>query len=451
MVVRQNVVRYGMPISMLLSVVVLSGILTFGMLNAGGVTTALYSLQATTTNSGTVDLDDIQSPIAISGASLIDGNFINSNALNTIVHKGDIDVPAMPASNRIQVEGAVQQDGSVFTEFTTEAQSTDLNDLPLLTDSPAVGDAWYFGCDNPCAIITTDIDTPGVGTWTLAYEYWDGVDFSALSNVDDRTSGFTAAGKLSTSWDMPSDWATRTTSGSSVSSYWGRARVSAFSSITTQPLGSRQRYENGQWWTWVEDLNVDNQEEFTLFLGGSTNLVTNHQTFPGSTGIITGDAAGLELGNAYSLAMQARLDFNATSSTTYVLNKTNAITITVSGSVSAPAIHTKIFGVGTSTGDVTGITVPSTGEQIIIVAANGTSAATWVNAGGGMKSYPVQTITDNGNNLSWATKGGVDYFDWIRLDEIAATVFDFDDTLADFATGTLINTTAYTGALGLSN
>ncbi len=449
--VRQNVTRYIATGSLLFSIIILGGFLTFGALNAGGVTTALYSLQATATNTGTIDLDDIQSPVAISGASLIEGNFIASDALNAIMHKGDIDVPSMPATNRIQVEGAVQQDGSVFTEFTTEAQSAALNDLPLLPSAPSVNDAWYFGCDNPCSIITTDIDTPGVGTWTITYEYWNGVSFAGLANVDDRTSGFTSSGKLSTSWDMPSNWATRTTTGSSVSSYWGRARVTAFSSISTQPLGSRQRYENGQWWTWIENLDVDTQEEFTLFFGGPTNLVENHQTFPGLTGIITGDAVGLELGAAYSVAMEGRLDFSAASATTYILNKTMAITVAVSGSALAPAIHTSIFGVGTSSGDVEGITVPATGEQIVIVASNGTSAATWVNDGGGMKSYPVQTITDNGNNLSWATNGGVDYFDWIRLDDIAATVFNFDDTQSDFATGTLINTTAYTGALGLSN
>ena len=435
----------------LLAVVALSAALTTGALQAGSVSTALYSLRATTTNASSVDLDDIQSPIALSGASLIEGNFIASDALNTVVHKGGVDVPAMPATDRIQVEGAVQQLGAVFTEFTTEAQSEALNDLPLLGGAPAVNDAWYFGCDNPCSIVTTDVDTVGVGTWTITYEYWDGTSFAALTNVDDRTAGFTALGKLSASWDMPSNWATRTTTGSSVNSYWGRARVSAFSAITTQPLGSRQRYENGQWWTWIENMDVDTQEEVTLFLGGSSPLVTAHQTFPGITGIITGDAAGLELGDAYSLAMDARLDFSAAGSTTYVLNKTGAISIGVSGSASSPAIGTLLTGASTvSSGDVTQISIPATGTNIVVVAADGDDAATWV-SGGGMVSYPVQTVADTANNLSWATNSGIDYFEWIRLDVVSANEFKFDTSYSDFSTGTLVNTQAFTGSLGLAN
>jgi hypothetical protein len=85
------------------------------------------------------------------------------------------------------------------------------------------------------------------------------------------------------------------------------------------------------------------------------------------------------------------------------------------------------------------------------MAADGNSAATWVSDGGGMVSYDVQTITNNSNNLTWASNGGTSYFDWIRLDVATATVFEFDDTYSEFATGTLTNTTAYTAGLGLSN
>ncbi len=437
--------------TLILLVGLLSVFLTSTALRAGTVTTALYTISATTTNVGAVDLDDVQSGYALSGEALIAGNFINANALNSIIHKGNVDVPGMPPTAAIQVEGAVQQLGSVFTEYTTEAQSAALNDLPLLGATPAQGDAWYFGCDNPCRILTTEIGTAGAGTWTITYEYWDGVAFTALTNVDDRTNGWTTLGIRSASWNMPDNWATRTTTGSAVSSFWGRARVSAFSSITTQPLGSKQDYENGQWWTWIEDLNVNNQEQVTIFLGGSTNFVEAHQTFPGAAGIITGDAAGLELGSAYSVAMEGRLDFSAASATTYLINKTGAITVNVSGSASTPAIGTSITGAGTSTNQNVGILIPATGAQIIIVAADGTDAATWVSDGGGMASYGVQTITDTANNLSWATAGGIDYFEWIRVDVSTADTFNFDNTSSEFSTGTLVNTQAYTAGLGLAN
>jgi hypothetical protein len=85
------------------------------------------------------------------------------------------------------------------------------------------------------------------------------------------------------------------------------------------------------------------------------------------------------------------------------------------------------------------------------MGADGNSAATWVSDGGGMASYAVQTITDTANNITWASNGGTNYFDSIRLDAATATVFEFADTQAEFAVGTLTNTNAYTAGLGLSN
>ena len=95
--------------------------------------------------------------------------------------------------------------------------------------------------------------------------------------------------------------------------------------------------------------------------------------------------------------------------------------------------------------------MPATGEQTVIVASDGADAATFVSDGGGMRSYSVQAVTDTANNLTWASNGGVDYFDFIRLDTAAPTIFDFSTSFADFAAGTLTNTQAYTGALGLAN
>ena len=419
---------------------------------AGGVTTALYSMSVNITNTGSSDLDDIQAPFSFSATTLIDGNFIASDTLNALIHKGTTDVPGMPPSNRIQVEGAVQGDGVTFTEYTTAAQNTALNDVPLLPAAAVVDDAFYFGCDNPCRIVTWDVDTVGVGTWTLTYEYWDASDWTALSNVDDRSTGFTVLGRNTASWDMPTNWATRATTGSAVTSYWGRARVSAFTSETTQPLGSRVFYENGQWWTWVEDLNVDTQEQFALYLGGSTDLATAHQVFPGSDGIITGDAAALEVGGTYSIAVAGRLDFSAAGATACILCKTSTVTLNVSGSASSPVIGTSITGGGTSTADLTGLVMPTSGEQTIIIVSDGTNAATFVAAsGGGMVSYSVQTWADNANNWTWASNGGLDYFDSIWLDADSPTIYNFETTTTNFTTGSHTNTAAFNNSLRLAS
>ena len=174
----------------LVAILFASGVGTAHILNAQtDVSTALYTIRATTTNDGTTDLNDIDVPFAISGGELIEGNFIKATALNTAVQQGSTDIPHMPPTGRIQIEGAVQKVGSVFTEYTTEAQSDTLNDLPLLGAAPVVDDAWFFGCDNPCRIFNQEIDTAGVGTWTITYEYWNGSEWAALANVEDLQPG----------------------------------------------------------------------------------------------------------------------------------------------------------------------------------------------------------------------------------------------------------------------
>jgi len=427
------------------------GLAVLPLLAQSSTSTALYTYAVNITNTGSNDQDDVVVSVNLSAAELIDGEFIAQGALNTIVQKSGVNVPAMPATGRIQVEGAVQQDGGVFTEYTTAAQNATANDLPLLPTA-AVDDAFYFGCDNPCRILTVDIDTAGVGTWTILWEYWDGSSFTALSGVDDRTNGFTSLGRRTVSWDMPTDWATQTVTGSSVNSYWARARASAVTSQTVAPLGTRARYENGQWWTWVEDLDVNNQEQYTIYVGGSTNLVSTHQIFPGTTGIITGDDAGLELGNAYSIGVTGRVNTSAPSGSDCIVCKTGAITINVTGSAAAPGIGTALVGGSNPSGDILGIGLPGTGSQTIIIAADGTNGATFFSGStGGMLSYTAVSITDTANNWTWASNGALDYIDSIRIDAVAPTVFDFSTTFTDFDSGTQTGTQAYTGALGLDN
>ncbi len=452
MVAQPNVARATLLAAILFSIMMLGGILTARLLEANSVASALYRVDVHVTNSGITNLEDLQAPFNFSVASLIDGNFIQADALDTHIHQSTTDIPHMPPTGRIQVEGAIQNDGGVFTEYTAAAQNTTANDLPLLPPVPAVDDAWYFGCDNPCRILTHEIGTAGVGTWTITHEYWDGSAWTALSNVDDRTVAFTVLGQTEISWEMPGDWATRTTTGSSVSSYWARARVSAFTSVSTQPLGTRQRYETGQWWTWLESLNADAQQDFSLYLGGTSDLQSSHQLFPGTAGIITGDAAGLELGSAYSLGLEGRLDFTAVG-LLCILCKTGAVTIEVTGSATAPVIAIELIGGGTTTATV-GATGSATGKHIVITASDGTAAVTWVGLSdgtGNMKNYTPQTITDTANNLTWANNGGVDYFEWVRIDAATATVFVVDLTQVQFGTGIHSGTESFTDGLGLSS
>jgi hypothetical protein len=423
---------------------------TWGVLHAADVSGALYTLVARWSNTGATDQDDIPAAFNVSGAAFIDQNLIAADALNAALQKGSVDQPGMPPTTRIVIEGLVLKSGVTFTDYTAEAQSAALNDVPLLPSGPIVDDAVYWGCDNPCRIVTFDIDTAGVNDLTLVWEYWDGDSYEALTGVTDDTNDFTGLGRETVSWDMPSDWATTTVTGTAVDSFWGRARVSAVVSETTQPLAGRVFYENGQWWTWIEDIDTATQEQYTLYLGGD-DMLTYHQIFPGTTGIVTADDSSIEPGGAFSLGYQGRLDFGTTGTSVCYACKTSAVTLHATGSASDPGIYATLTGSGTTNLELTGITLPDTGVQTITMGASGSTVAVFADAGGGASFGTAQTITDNSNSWSWGSQGSTDYIEYIRLYTSSPSIFAVDDTTDQWATGTHTDTTAYAGALGLSN
>lgn len=137
------------------------------------------------------------------------------------------------------IYGAVADDGGVQMDETTAANNTTANDMILLPAVPAVNDAYYFGFTvNTIDTVRLNIGTAGAGTWTLTWEYWNGSTWTALSNVSDGTTGFTAAsGEHDLNFDRPTNWGSTTVK--SILAYWIRARVSAYTSVTTQPKGTQ--------------------------------------------------------------------------------------------------------------------------------------------------------------------------------------------------------------------
>lgn len=133
---------------------------------------------------------------------------------------------------------AIQDDGGVFTVDTTDANSAAANDVALLPAVPAVNDAFYFGNTRRFDKLTLNIGQAGAGTWTFAWEYWDGDSWEALSGVTDDTTAFkAAAGNHDVTFTAPTNWATTTVS--AVTNYFIRARVATYSAVVTQPLGTQ--------------------------------------------------------------------------------------------------------------------------------------------------------------------------------------------------------------------
>jgi len=134
------------------------------------------------------------------------------------------------------VDGAVADDGGVQTDQTDAAIASTVNGMTLLPAVPAVNDAYYFGKKFMFDKLTVTIGTQGAGTWTITWEYWNGA-WVALSGVTDGTTGFKAAvGDRDVTFTIPNDWIDCEVKARNL--YWIRARVSAYTSVTTQPKGS---------------------------------------------------------------------------------------------------------------------------------------------------------------------------------------------------------------------
>lgn len=140
-------------------------------------------------------------------------------------------------------------------------------DWTVFPTTEAVADYAAFGQGQTFTSMTLDNTggTAGVGG-TVAWEYWNGTAWTALSGLSDGTSSFTAgpsSGQV-VSWTLPTDWA-RTSIGGSLPLYYVRARITVV--YTTNPI-----YDGGfvgstadERLTFTKSASIDN-----IFSGGGT-------------------------------------------------------------------------------------------------------------------------------------------------------------------------------------
>lgn len=134
---------------------------------------------------------------------------------------------------------AHDDDPPADTDETTQTNDATANDMHLLPSPGAVGDGFYFGFSNPFDWLCLNIGTPGVGTWTITWKYWNGITWTALTLKYDETNHFrAAAGKR---WiqlaGRPGDWATTTIL--TYTLYFIKGEITSYTSMTTQPLGTQ--------------------------------------------------------------------------------------------------------------------------------------------------------------------------------------------------------------------
>lgn len=118
-----------------------------------------------------------------------------------------------------------------FVDETVDFNSETADDVDPFPSSEATDDYFAVGFAQQFPKLVIDVGIVGVAG-VVAWEYWNGSAWSALSGVTDDTNGFTASGENNVTFTVPGDWATVSLNGEA-HLYYVRARVTTV--YTTNP------------------------------------------------------------------------------------------------------------------------------------------------------------------------------------------------------------------------
>ena len=354
----------------------------------------------------------------------------------------------MPPNTRIIDEGAVIDDGGSFTEETVDIRDAVELDVALLPAVPAVNDAFYVGCDNPCRILTFDIGQEGIGEWDIEWEYWNGTAFTGVTNQDDRTNDFRLAGRRTVSWDMPTDMASTTVTGSSVNAYWTRGVVTQVTgSGTQQAVGNQGWYENGQYWMWFDTLAINQQTKYEMSIGGA-DLISRHAVFPGTAGVLTPDDSTMELEGDFAIHFDGAISFAVTGSATQCLickGQVLRLTVTDTGevtlAVSDSATTLTVSGIPEATTGVSG------DAHTIDILSDGTDLTLTVD-GVGTVSGTAQILLDTTDSWEFVTNNSATFFHSIYMlpdDNLGGQIRTYDTESQLDSGAVFVDTVSTTG------
>jgi len=150
-------------------------------------------------------------------------------------------VPDVVASPPLPVDGFVShvQSPPVDTDETTESNEGTIDDMDLLPVAlTAAGDGCYFGLDTAFDWITVKVSTAGLGTYTVAWKYWNGTQFTTIPYINFNTIGnFKISGIQTLSFKRPVDW-DGTLAIAGITAFWIKAEADG-GNMTQQPKGTQ--------------------------------------------------------------------------------------------------------------------------------------------------------------------------------------------------------------------
>lgn len=234
---------------------------------------------------------------------------------------------AAATSNAASAKKAWQFDesGASYVDETTDFNSATAADVDPFPAADAINDAFIIGSIVPFLGLNIIISTQGVAG-TVAWEYYNGSSWTALSSVTDGTVGFTAAVSATAyvvAWEYPSNWATVAVNGTTA--YYVRARLTG--TYSTNPVLSSgslrgrsmvlaaegttvQDVSDGVWNTAITGLTVTVDTAVDLVMFNDKFIIANQGGGPFYTtdGVAASALAGSPPANSrYSMVYRNRV------------------------------------------------------------------------------------------------------------------------------------------------
>jgi len=399
-----------------------------GTTEAVSVVDAKYQATISITNSSGHPQANVEVPLPISINSLVDGGYSSASGRDVIIKDSDGDDATVAVGNLVSdILYAKQDNGGVFTDYTTEATNATINDVVLLPTVPVAEDAFYIGLANRSRYVSIAASTAGVGVWTITWEYYNGTVWSTLPGIADGTVGFTVSGTRQVGFSLPTNWEQSVIDGNTA--WWIRGRVSSFTSVVTPPLGDRIRYETAVFWLslpWLPDATT---LTYTLYTGGSFTK----DSYPIIGAIAVPDDPLLEVGASnFTLLWEGCLDRQKDGA---LVEKVNSYSLSMAGGLLTGYVRN-----GATTNSVTHTITRSGFYKIELIR---TGAVLSLEVDDIEKDTEAITINpaDNANNLT-ANGDTVIYASSISLDAATSTVWSMKpttietDNVVSDATGT---------------
>lgn len=123
---------------------------------------------------------------------------------------------------------------SFMADYSVQMSDYNPDDVYLLAPETSSGDAFYFGGFERFRSLLIDITRAGTGEWNIAWEYWNGSQWSELEGISDATNGFRNLGGNYILYNFPEDWERSSIQGEEA--FYIRALVTSISYMTTNPV-----------------------------------------------------------------------------------------------------------------------------------------------------------------------------------------------------------------------